>query len=163
LQQPLTIEYKNSLLVHAGIPPNWGKNEVLNQTLSVQNSLQSENAFTFIQSLYTDKPNIWQNNMPKLQQQIYTVNALMRMRFCDAFGRLELSQKQGLEYTPKGYKAWFLHPRKTQGIDIYFGHWSSLKNPNIPHIHPLDTGCIWGGKLSALEINRGVIFTQSCD
>ena len=89
----------------------------------------------------------------------YTINALMRMRFCKENGELEFEHKLNVDKNPTGYKAWFLHKnRLMKEQKIFFGHWSSLKNVNTNNIYPLDHGCIWGGQLAALLFNKQYLY-----
>ena len=89
----------------------------------------------------------------------------MRMRFCKDNGELEFDHKLNTDKNPKGYKAWFLHPKREMRKDkIFFGHWSTLKNVKIKNIYPLDYGCVWGGMLSACNLtNQEIIFQPSLE
>ena len=85
----------------------------------------------------------------------------MRMRFCKENGELEFDHKLNTDKNPKGYKAWFLHPKREMRKDkIFFGHWSTLKNVKIKNIYPIDHGCIWGGMLSAFDLTNQEIISQ---
>lgn len=162
LQQPLVIEHKNAILVHAGIPPSWGKNTALRQSSLVQKHLQN-NASMFISNMYDDNPHTWSNNLSESDACRYTVNACMRMRFCDSDDTLEFNHKMNYDQAPKGYKAWFLHKNRVlKETDIFFGHWSTLSGINQAHIYPMDRGCAWGGSLSAIRLEDKQIFSVNC-
>ncbi len=163
IQQPLVIERQEALMVHAGIPPNWDKARVSVQAQLVENHLKSENLGSFLTQMYDDKPDKWHENLDEMQQCRYTINAFMRMRFCQADGRLEFTHKMNFNQAPNGFKAWFEHEnRALKNTDIFFGHWSTLDDVNRAHIFPMDHGCIWGGKLSAIRLSDKQIFSIDC-
>ncbi len=162
-QQPLVINEKNALMVHAGVPPNWDKKTVLERSSLVQKHLQSENLGDFLTKMYHNQPDAWRTNLSELEQCRYTINALMRMRFCKANGQLEFTHKLNYDQAPSGYKAWFMHEnRLLKDTDIFFGHWSTLANVKQEHIFPMDHGCIWGGRLSAIRQSDQKIFSIDC-
>jgi bis(5'-nucleosyl)-tetraphosphatase (symmetrical) len=163
LQQPLLIQHKGALLVHAGIPPQWGAKEALKQAKKVSQHLQSEQVSNFIQQMYHNEPSQWHLELSSIEKCRYSVNALMRMRFCNQDAQLEFTHKDNFSHPPQGYQAWFLQPNRIlKEVDIFFGHWSTLKQVNCKHIYPLDTGCIWGGKLSALRLEDKKVFSIAC-
>ncbi|MCS5589083.1 MAG: symmetrical bis(5'-nucleosyl)-tetraphosphatase [Candidatus Thioglobus sp.] len=163
LQQPLVIKHKKALLVHAGIPPNWDENTVLKHSSIVEQHLQSDNVGAFIDSMYDNHPYTWSDGLNKMDACRYTINACMRMRVCKADGTLEFSHKMNYDTAPDDFKAWFLHDnRALKDIDIFFGHWSTLSNVEQTHIYPMDHGCAWGGKLSAIRLEDKQIFSVGC-
>jgi Calcineurin-like phosphoesterase. len=163
LKQPLAIEYKDVLLVHAGIPPAWDQDILFRQTTLVQKYLQGNDVSNFLSSMYHNKPNKYQDDLDELDSCRYTINALMRMRFCKSDGELEFDHKVNYDQAPKGYKAWFLHAnRKLKNTDVFFGHWSDLANVNQTHVYPMDHGCIWGGSLSTIRLKDRKIFSVNC-
>ena len=161
LSRPLIIEQQGFLLVHAGIPPQWDKNESFIQAELVQSQLQSDNIEQFLSKMYSNKPTNWSKNLDIEQKSRYTINALMRMRFCKSNGELEFTHKMNTDKAPNGYKAWFLHKnRMLKNEEIVFGHWSELRDISIKKIYPLDSGCFWGDYLSAMRLNDRVQFSQ---
>jgi bis(5'-nucleosyl)-tetraphosphatase (symmetrical) len=163
LQQPLLIKHKNALMVHAGIPPNWDLTTLTIQAEQAQTQLKSNNVGSFLTNMYSNYPYTWDTNLNKMDKCRYTINALMRMRFCKADGTLEFKHNMGINQTPKGYKAWFEHKdRALKNSDIFFGHWSTLQNINQAHIYPMDNGCVWGGSLSAIRLADKQVFSVSC-
>ena len=161
LSRPLLIEQQGFLLVHAGIPPQWSKNEAFLHAELVQNQLQSDNAGRFLSKMYSNEPTKWSNSLDIEQKSRYTINALMRMRFCKNNGELEFSNKMNADKEPKEYKAWFLHEnRMLKNKEIVFGHWSTLRDIRSKNIYPLDCGCFWGEYLCALRLNDRVQFSQ---
>jgi bis(5'-nucleosyl)-tetraphosphatase (symmetrical) len=160
INRPLFIEYKNSLLVHAGIPPQWDKSDVKKNTKIVHQKLRSKDPKEFLSIMYKNEPSLWTKKLTIEENCRYTINALMRMRFCKSNGKLEFNHKN-IKNQPLGYKPWFLHSnRKLKDIDIFFGHWSTLKGFNTKHVYAMDHGCIWGGHLSAMRLDDKVQFSQ---
>ena len=103
--------------------------------------------------MYGNTPNKWNNSLKGYERLRLITNALTRMRFCSPSGQMEFESKEGLENGPKGYIPWFNVPkRKTADTLVYFGHWSTLGLLRRNNVIGLDTGCVWGGKLTALEI-----------
>ncbi len=162
-KQPLLIEVDNNLLVHAGIPPIWDEKILKCQVSIVEKRLQSRH--NLVDFLHNSYQNISRFSNNSIEQNCYTINALMRMRFCAADGSLEFDHKGDQTTAPVGFKPWFDYPRMIQK-NIIFGHWSTL----IPFgqycypqgIYPLDRGCIWGRKLSAMRLDTKEIFTINC-
>ncbi|NYT52201.1 MAG: symmetrical bis(5'-nucleosyl)-tetraphosphatase [Candidatus Vesicomyosocius endoextente] len=161
--QPLAIKHKGVLMIHAGVPPSWDIDRTLQQSRQVQKHLKSVNVSQFLKNMYGNKPNIWSKNLTELEQCKYTINALMRLRFCKANDELEFNHKMNYTHPPKGFKAWFMHKnRLLKNTDIFFGHWSSLSGVNQTHIYSMDHGCIWNGHLSAIRLKDKKIFSVSC-
>ncbi len=161
LTKGLAVKYKKSLFVHAGVPPQWDKSDVLLNADLVHKNLQSENASGFLAKMYGDYPNTWSNNLSNEEKSRYTINALMRMRFCKQDGELEFKHKLNHDQNPLGYKAWFYHPNRLMtNEEIFFGHWSSLNNVNTSNIYPLDHGCVWGDRLTAYNLTNHTYISQ---
>lgn len=162
-QQPLVIEHQNALLVHAGVPPIWNKTTLLKQTAVVEKHLQSSQSGNFISAMYGNHPHTWTEDLGQMDRCRYAINACMRLRFCQADGRLEFEHKMNVDTAPENFKAWFLHKnRLLKNTDIFFGHWSTLADITQPHIYPLDKGCAWGGALSMIRFEDKTIFSVSC-
>lgn len=148
LQKPFIQSEKNFLLVHAGIPPQWSIEQALQYASEAEKKMQ-ENPVTFFQNVYGNHPLVWDTNLTGWDRIRYIVNALTRMRFCDSRGTLELENKTDLS-TSKQFRPWFewITPNKI----IFFGHWASLNGRcSNPRIFALDTGCAWGGTLTAIR------------
>jgi bis(5'-nucleosyl)-tetraphosphatase (symmetrical) len=110
----------------------------------------------FLEVMYGNQPARWDESLSGHDRLRFTVNVLTRTRFVSADGTLELDTKEGAAGTPAGHYPWFEAPnRKTQGQPIAFGHWSTLGLVSRPDLLALDTGCVWGGPLSAARIDGG--------
>ena len=160
LTRPLILEIQDAILVHAGIPPHWNTSDAVQNAELVQQQLQN-NPKQFLSKMYGDEPSCYTNKLNNEEKCRYTINALLRMRFCKKDGELEFNHKLNIDQAPEGFKAWFLHAnRKLKNKDIFFGHWSSLKGINIENIYPMDHGCIWGEKLSAYCLADRTLISQ---
>jgi bis(5'-nucleosyl)-tetraphosphatase (symmetrical) len=157
IQQPL-IHYDDSLnicLCHAGIYPSWDIEQTQQYAREVEDVLQGPKSHEFFHHMYGDKPPLWSTHLKGWDRLRFITNAFTRMRYCDEQGHLLLRDKSSPGNQPKGIHPWFdLAERKTQDVKIVFGHWSTLKNISKRNLYPLDTGCLWGGKLTALKIDN---------
>ena len=164
LNRSLALKLDQSILVHAGIPPIWSKEDVFYYSDHVKLNMQSLNAEKFIDSIYSNKPNKFTDSLSMIDKSTYAINALTRMRFCSKDGKIEYKAKGNFNHNPLGYKAWFLHKNeKLEEIDIFFGHWSTLKDFKQPKRYHLDTGCVWGKKLTAIRFKDKKIFSVDCN
>jgi bis(5'-nucleosyl)-tetraphosphatase (symmetrical) len=144
------------LLVHAGVAPQWDVQATLALAAEVEGAIKSDRAGAFFRVMYGDKPARWSDTLEGEERLRFIVNALTRMRFCDKRGRLELETKAGADGAPRGCMPWFEVPgRLTEGTPIAFGHWSTLGLIDSPQLLSLDTGCVWGGALTAVRIDGG--------
>ncbi|QWD68563.1 symmetrical bis(5'-nucleosyl)-tetraphosphatase [Polynucleobacter sp. VK25] len=153
--RPMALSNGNVLTVHAGVLPQWDLQQTIECAQEVERTLRSKSYKDFLANMYGNTPNKWSNSLKGYERLRIITNALTRMRFCTPTGQMEFESKEGLEQGPKGYIPWFTVPsRKTQDVLTYFGHWSTLGLLRQHNVIGLDTGCVWGGKLSALEISN---------
>lgn len=144
----------NVCMVHAGIHPAWSVDDALKYAGEVEAILRSNKHHEFFHHMYGDKPPKWSNKLKGWDRLRFITNVFTRMRYCDEKGRLTLREKGAPEKQLPGIVPWFdVKNRKTADTGIIFGHWSTLKNPNIKNLYPLDTGCLWGGELTAVKVN----------
>jgi bis(5'-nucleosyl)-tetraphosphatase (symmetrical) len=142
--------------VHAGVPPQWDLPTTLALAGEVEARLRSDDLHDFLSVMYGNGPARWDDALTGNDRLRFAVNALTRMRFIDADGTLELKTSGPPEGQPADHMAWFDAPgRKTQGQPIAFGHWSALGLLDRPDVLGLDTGCVWGGQLTAARIDGG--------
>lgn len=157
-QQPLLLEYGAYLLVHAGIPPQWSAEEALSLAAEVEYQLRVNDA-ELLQNLYGNKPD-WQAQLVGYERWRAIINAFTRMRFCSPDGLLDLATKNSPDTSTKtqisAFQPWYSHrARKTLDIPIIFGHWAALQGRECgDKLFPLDTGCVWGGRLRCLELEN---------
>jgi len=157
----LTHNKKRWLLVHAGVLPQWSADQTLALAGEVEAALQSSDYVDFLRQMYGNTPNQWRDDLQGADRLRVIVNALTRLRFCDRDGVMEFATKEGAGSAPQGFMPWFDVPNRetaTEGVSIAFGHWSTLglfARPSLqaPSILGLDTGCVWGGELTAYCLN----------
>jgi len=155
-QQPLALMEHGWLCVHAGVPPQWDTAQTLALAQEVSTVLAGDDLPGFLMTMYGNEPARWNDDLQDADRLRFIVNALTRIRFCAEDGTLELHTKEGLEATPAGLYPWFDAPgRRSTGQAIAFGHWSTLGLVNRPDLLGLDTGCVWGGRLSAVRVDEG--------
>jgi bis(5'-nucleosyl)-tetraphosphatase (symmetrical) len=107
--------------------------------------------------MYGNEPSRWDAGLQGDARLRFAVNVLTRIRFCGADGTLDMTTKEGANAAPAGLFPWFEAPgRLTAGVPIAFGHWSTLGLVNRPDLLALDTGCVWGGQLTAVRIDAGM-------
>lgn len=147
----------NVSLVHAGIHPQWTIEQALARAGEVEAVLQGSKSHEFFHHMYGDKPPKWSDKLDGWDRLRFITNVFTRMRYCDEKGRLSLRDKGAPGNQPDGIIPWFnVKKRKTVNTRIIFGHWSTLPNPKIENLYPLDTGCLWGGKLSAIKVDENM-------
>ncbi len=162
--RPMALSNGKVLTVHAGVLPQWDLQQTIECAQEVEKSLRSKTYKDFLANMYGNTPNKWSNSLKGYERLRVITNALTRMRFCTPTGRMEFESKEGLERGPKGFIPWFRTPdRKTQDVLTYFGHWSTLGLLRKHNVVGLDTGCVWGGKLTALEISNSNKDSKSLD
>jgi bis(5'-nucleosyl)-tetraphosphatase (symmetrical) len=141
-------------LVHAGLPPQWSLDQAAACAGEIETALR-ERPRELLAEMYGDSPDVWSPALAGFDRLRFAVNCLTRLRFVDADGRLLLGLKGPPGEAPPGAVPWFRHPtRATQADRILFGHWSALGYLAEPGLRCLDTGCVWGGALCALRLDR---------
>jgi len=151
--RPMALSNGKVLTVHAGVLPQWDLQQTIECAQEVEKALRKKSYKDFLVNMYGNTPNRWSNSLKGYERLRVITNALTRIRFCTPTGIMEFESKEGFEDGPKGYIPWFKTPkRKTQDSLIYFGHWSTLGLLQHGNVIGLDTGCVWGGKLTAMEI-----------
>jgi bis(5'-nucleosyl)-tetraphosphatase (symmetrical) len=154
----------NFALVHAGIYPLWNLEAAIKYAHEVEQALRGNDYIGFLEHMYGNKPDIWHDNLQGYDRLRFIINAFTRMRFCSEDGKLELTSTENASAAPAGYIPWFeVAQRQTRKEKILFGHWAALRGEvNMPNIYALDTGCIWGGRLTAMRLEDGEMFSVPC-
>lgn len=162
--QPLMVSNKDYVMVHAGLLPQWQISDAFSYAKEVESALQSKTYIDFLSNMYGNTPNRWQDNLDGYDRLRLIVNAMTRMRVCTPEGALDFTFKGELLDVPNGLLPWFDLPnRATIRQTIIFGHWSALGLQQRKNIVSLDTGCLWGGKLTAMCLETKVITQMSFD
>ena len=152
-QQALALQDHGVLMVHAGVLPQWSAADTLAHASELQAVLRSPDGIDFLRQMYGNTPARWDERLQGMDRLRVIVNALTRLRFCAADGTMEFDSKEGSAGAPAGHMPWFDVPGRCTASDVVaFGHWSTLGWLDRPDVIALDTGCVWGGCLSALQL-----------
>ena len=153
--QPLAhySEPLNTLMVHAGIPPQWTVAKTLECAREVEQELRSDDYVRFLEKMYGNLPDKWSGKLSGAKRLRFIVNALTRMRMVTKDKRIEFSHTGPPAGAAKGLRPWFEIPgAKWRGTRIVFGHWSALGLIVDKDLIAVDTGCVWGRKLTAVKL-----------
>ena len=156
-QRPLALARHGWLCVHAGLNPAWDAARTLALAAEVQAMLSGPDLAGFLPAMYGNEPARWSDTLEGPDRWRHVINVLTRIRFVDPRdGRLDFKVKEGLDAAPPGLVPWFDVPgRASAGDAVAFGHWSTLGLINRPALLSLDTGCAWGGALTAVRVDGG--------
>jgi bis(5'-nucleosyl)-tetraphosphatase (symmetrical) len=144
------------LMVHAGVLPQWSARKTVALAAEVEAMLRSPDAVDFFHTMYGNAPSAWSDDLVGNDRIRVIVNALTRLRFCTVDGTMEFETKDSADAAPPGYMPWFEVPgRRTAKHTVAFGHWSTLGWLDRRDVLALDSGCVWGGCLSALRVAPG--------
>jgi len=142
-------------MVHAGLPHIWSIGAARRRAAEVEQILGSPEHGSLFASMYGNNPACWNDEQVGMERLRTIVNYLCRMRLIDAVGGLELKFDGPLETIPAGYKAWFEFYRGAPPpLSLVFGHWAAIDGEcDVDRIHAIDTGCVWGNRLTALRLD----------
>ncbi len=150
-------------LVHAGLLPQWTIAKALGLAREVEVTLQDPGCDEFLRRMYGDKPDRWNDDLAGISRLRVITNVLTRLRICTPDGKMEFSHKGKPVRLPRGYAPWFSVPaRRSRGTCVIFGHWAALGLYTEPDVISLDTGCVWGGSLSALRLPGRHLVQHAC-
>lgn len=160
---PLAHEEAGHLFVHAGVPPSWTAEQTLACAREVQARLMRDDYRDFLRHMYGNEPDRWDDALDGDDRLRFIVNALTRLRIVEPGGRMVLKFKASALRAPAGTVPWFEHPeRATRATPMVFGHWSTEGLVQRPNVVGLDTGCVWGGRLTAMRLADGALFQVEC-
>ena len=158
-RRPLVVQHDRLLLVHAGLLPSWTPQAALALSREVEAVLASPAYTDFLRQLYGDEPARWENTLTGPDRLRAIVNVCTRLRFCSANDTMEFKEKRGAQYAPPGFAPWFSHAqRQSAQVTILCGHWSTLELMLAPNVMMLDSGCLWGGTLTAVRLDDRRVF-----
>jgi bis(5'-nucleosyl)-tetraphosphatase (symmetrical) len=152
LTRPLAHAEAGDLMVHAGIVPQWTVAQTLTLAGEVGKALQRDPRRLF-EHMYGNEPDRWSSELAGFERLRFTINVLTRLRVCTADGQVDLAMKGEPPPPPSALRPWFIHPRASGDARIIFGHWSALGLVQSHGVVGLDTGCVWGGALTALDLD----------
>lgn len=143
-------------MVHAGLPPQWDISDASVYANEVETVLQSDRYLELLGNMYGDQPDRWSDTLDGFERWRFIINCFTRLRFCTEAGRLDLKTKAKPGSQPAGMFPWFKVPgRRSRETKILFGHWSTLGCVQEESAYSLDTGCVWGGRLTAMRLDTG--------
>lgn len=155
LTRPLAHGEAGDLMVHAGVVPQWSVSLTLELAREVEAALRRDPRRLF-EHMYGDEPDRWSAQLSGTERLRFVINVLTRLRVCTADGQVELALKGEPPPPPSPLRPWFtIEKRLTRGARIIFGHWSALGLVQSHGVVGLDSGCVWGGALSALDLDAG--------
>ena len=162
--RPLALMAKGHLLVHAGVLPQWSAEEAMALAGEVEAVLRGEDWADFLGQMYGNKPERWDDTLSGAARLRCIVNAFTRMRLCRPDGSMDFKHKESAGAPPgSGLMPWFdLPQRRWAGTPVVFGHWSALGLLLRPELVGLDSGCVWGGKLSAVCLEDRTLLQVDC-
>ena len=151
------------VLVHAGLLPGWAVAQAQQLAHEVEAALRGEHHHEFLARMYGNHPHQWEDDLTGYKRLRVITNALTRMRICTVHGEMEFKFKGEEKDIPQGYLAWFGVPgRVSADATAVCGHWSALGLKVTPQVIALDTGCLWGGALSAIRLEDRAVFQVPC-
>ena len=154
LTRPLAYAEGRDLMVHAGVVPQWTAARTLELADEVSSALRRD-ARALFEHMYGDEPERWDERLAAPERLRFIINVLTRLRLCTADGRVDTSLKGPPPPPPSPLRPWFEHPqRATRNVRVVFGHWSALGLVQQPDVLGLDSGCVWGGSLTAVDLDR---------
>ena len=156
-RQPLalheTVAGRPLLMVHAGVLPQWTAARTVALARELEEVLRGDDILGFLREMYGNAPDRWQDDLQGNARLRVIINVLTRLRFCTAEGQMEFESKDSAATAPEGFMPWFDVPARATAQDtVAFGHWSTLGWLQRDDVICMDTGCVWGGPLSALRV-----------
>lgn len=163
-RRPLALLQNGHLLVHAGLLPQWSVQQALSLSDEVSSMLSGEGWISFLRQMYGNEPAAWRDDLRGADRLRCIINAMTRLRFCSADGVMDFKLKEsGTAPAGSGLMPWFEVPGRRSAADtVVFGHWSALGLRLEPQLIALDSGCVWGGKLSAVCLQDRQLVQVDC-
>lgn len=152
-------------LVHAGLSPQWNISQACDLAKEVESMVQGEHAGEFYANMYGDLPDLWNDDLEGWERLRFITNCMTRIRYCEADGRINMKEKGAPGSQSEHLLPWYMVAgRRSEGENIIFGHWATIylgveQDFHSAGVHALDTGCVWGGKLTAMRIEDGKYFS----
>ena len=151
---PLAHAAGRDLMVHAGLVPQWSATRTVELAAEVSAALRKD-ARALFENMYGDEPDEWHEELAGYERLRFIINVLTRLRVCTAAGRVDLASKGEPAPAPSPWRPWFEHAqRRSRDARVIFGHWSALGLVLRPEVIGLDTGCVWGGALTAFDLDE---------
>ncbi|MES2623802.1 MAG: symmetrical bis(5'-nucleosyl)-tetraphosphatase [Pseudomonadota bacterium] len=155
---------KDFLMVHAGIPPNWTFEKAVACSKEVEEVLQGTDFIPFLERMYGDQPDVWDDKLTGTDRLRVITNILTRIRFCTLEGRMNLKIKTSANTAPANFQPWYNFQKLPKDRIMLFGHWATLEgHTGISNIHALDTGCVWRRCMTLMRLEDGERISVSCN
>ena len=162
-RQKLAWRDNEFLMVHAGVLPGWSVDDTLQRAAEAEAVLQGPHYRDFFAQMYGNSPVAWDDDLQGIERLRVIVNAFTRLRYCSAAGEMEFHHKGAPGTQPSGWLPWYEVPgRKSANMTVVIGHWSTLGLVNRSDLIALDTGCLWGGRLTAVRLEDRQVFAVQC-
>jgi bis(5'-nucleosyl)-tetraphosphatase (symmetrical) len=162
-QQALCHIENGHCLVHAGLLPQWTAKQARALAAEVEQALRGPDWRAFMAHMWGSEPDAWQDKLEGWPRLRVIVNAMTRMRFCSPKGVMDFKIKGEVHKAPKGFVPWFEVPgRRSADTVLVTGHWSALGLKILPKLLAIDSGCLWGGALSAIRLEDRALFQVDC-
>ena len=151
------------LMVHAGVLPSWTADDTMERAAEAEAVLRGPHYRDFFAQMYGNAPVAWDDGLKGVERLRVIVNAFTRLRYCSAAGEMEFHHKGAPGTQPAGWLPWFEIPgRRSAEATVVIGHWSTLGLINRQDLIALDTGCLWGGRLTAVRLEDRQVFAVQC-
>jgi bis(5'-nucleosyl)-tetraphosphatase (symmetrical) len=162
-RQKLAWREGDFLMVHGGVLPAWTVDDTMQRAAEAEAALQGAHYRDFFAQMYGNVPVAWDDSLEGIERLRVIVNAFTRLRYCSAAGEMEFHHKGAPGTQPPGWLPWFEVPgRRSAAATIVTGHWSTLGLINRNDLISLDTGCLWGGRLTAVRLEDRKVFAVQC-
>lgn len=157
-RRPLFHHNDEFFMVHAGLPPQWDSKIAQEMAVLAEQALRGPDYHVFLKQMYGNEPNLWSRELSGVDRLRFVINCFTRLRYCDNEGRLDFDFSGPPGTQPKHLLPWFEAPnRKSADMRIVCGHWSALGYYEASNCIAIDTGCLWGGQLTAVELGKKAI------
>ncbi|MDD3528628.1 MAG: symmetrical bis(5'-nucleosyl)-tetraphosphatase [Gallionellaceae bacterium] len=162
-RRPMLHREGDWLMVHAGLLPEWTPELAETLAHELETALRGPGYLDFLRQMYGNEPRRWDPALTGQDRLRLIANAMTRLRYLHPNGDMEFQHKCGPAEAPAGLTPWYEMPgRRSAGVKVLFGHWSTLGLYARPDVVALDTGCLWGGRLSAIRLEDGQVFQVDC-
>lgn len=163
-RRPLLHQGLGYTMIHAGLLPSWTIDQAQSLAREVEDVLRGDRYLDYLAHMYGNTPNQWRDDLTGWDRLRLITNTLTRLRICTADGVMEFSHKGELKDIPAGHTPWYEAPgRLSADAPIVCGHWSALGLKLESKLLALDTGCLWGRRLSAVRLEDRELFQVACD
>ena len=161
--QPLCHLEGEFCMVHAGLLPQWTATQARALAMEAEAALTGVNWRAFMANMWGSEPAAWRDDLEGWPRLRVIINAMTRMRFCSPKGVMDFRVKGEVSKAPKGFLPWFeVAGRRSADTVLIVGHWSALGLKVLPQLLAIDSGCLWGGALTAIRLEDRAIFQVPC-